>query len=70
MTLIASLDNVSIYNAYKTQFELLASKGFKHPNQMSWIIKQQNTSRLILPKMIASCNWWSPTTIASTLLNM
>jgi hypothetical protein len=28
-TPIAGLDNVSIYNTYKTQFELLTSKGFK-----------------------------------------
>jgi hypothetical protein len=28
-TPIVGLDNVSIYNAYKTQFKLLTSKGFK-----------------------------------------
>ncbi len=39
-------------------------------NYLSWIIKQQQQKRIFLPKTIASCNWWSPTTIASMQLNM
>jgi hypothetical protein len=52
-TLIAGLDDKSIFEAYKTRFEELKSKGFK---------PKRNTSKSFSPKMNASINWWNHTT--------
>ncbi len=63
-TPIASLHDVTFFNANKQQFELLISKGSK-PKLNVWTIKQQNTSKCFLMNKIVKCSSWSHTTIVS-----
>ena len=53
---IAGLDDVSIFNAYKQQFDMLTSKGFKPKLN---IMDNQATKHIksFLPKMIANYNY-------------
>ncbi len=59
---IAGLDNISIFNAYKTQFEELGAKGFKPKlnvmdNQATKLVKN------FLQKTSANCSLLNRTTI-------
>jgi hypothetical protein len=61
-TPIAGLDNISIFNAYKTQFEELAAKGFKPKLN---VIANQVTKNIktFLQKTSANCSLLNLTTI-------
>jgi hypothetical protein len=55
-TPITNLDDKSIFEAYKANFEMLEAK--------AWITKPQNIYRNISPKKDANYNSWSHTTTA------
>jgi hypothetical protein len=62
ITPIAGLDNLSMFDSYKTQFDELTAKGFKiklniMDNQATLHIKNS------LPKMIANCKPLNPTIV-------
>ncbi len=67
-TPITGLDNVSIFNAYKQQIELLTSKCFKPKLN---IMNNQATEHIkhFLPKTVASCNLLSRIATVSMRLN-
>ncbi len=65
---IAGLDDVSIFNAYKTQFDELASKGFT-PKLNVMDNQATSISRNFLQNTSANCSSLNHTTIRSTLQN-
>jgi hypothetical protein len=67
-TLITGLDNLSIFNAYKLNFEQLAQKGFKPKLN---VMDNQATKHIkkISRKKNASCNLLNHTIIESTRWN-